>query len=293
MIGNADGLHIGHRALIERTISEAADRGLTSAVMTFAPHTAARLGVRTLMTADEKLSALSGTGVGRVISVAFDDAFMALSPREFAAMLAGAYHVRAVVVGETFRFGKDRAGDVSALRGFGAELGFDVVAAETVALGGEAVSSSRARRAVCERRFELASELLGAPYYLSGTVVAGRRVGRDLGFPTANTEVFPDKLYPPNGVYITSTTIGGSICPSVTNIGVRPTFAGAGGFSVETYIIGYGGDAYGLSVKTAFHGFIRDEERFAGEAELRDRIALDVTEAKSYFETRDERCMTK
>lgn len=219
-IGNFDGVHIGHQSIIKIIKLEASKRDARPCAMIFIPHT---MGIKTILTDDENASIFESMGI-RQISLTFDDALKSMSPEQFVEMLSK-MGVVALAEGRSFRFGRERAGNIDRLKELCAFYDIEVSIVPSVMVADEPVSSSRIRRLIGERDFKSASELMGRHYFLSGRITSGRGVGRFLGYPTANIPMSLQKLYPPNGVYFTKTTIDGTKYYSVTNIGLRPTFA--------------------------------------------------------------------
>jgi len=284
-LGNFDGLHLGHRALIADLNREAARRGLLSVAYTFAEHPANVLRgpgtVRLLMGADQKREALERAGVGCLCVERFDAAFASMDPEAFARdVLARRLGARIVAVGYNYRFGRGNSAGADDMRAFGARHGFDVLVHAPYESGGQAVSSSRARACLEEGRVEDAALLLGRLFAVRGPVSEGKRLGRRLGSPTANMAPRAGALLPREGVYVTSAIVGGVARRAVTSVGTNPTVGGIeGGPVVETHIIGYSGDLYGSEISVCFHRRIRDMMSLPGLEALHARIMRDVAEA--------------
>ena len=283
-IGNFDGLHPGHRRILDRLVRIAGAGRLRSVVLTFDPHPERAFGrKRTLMieTFDRRLDRLREAGVDAVLVTPFDRRLAALSPRDFIREVLGEkLKAQVVVVGRDFRFGRNRAGDIRTLAREGAEAGIRTVTVPPVSIRGRVASSSLIRRLLGEGRVEDAALFLGRPYCVSGRVVHGRAVGRVLGFPTANLDS-PEEILP-RGVFVTASRLGGATYPSVTNIGFRPTF-GPGGISLETLLLRGGGDLYGRKMEVCFLKRLRPERKFRSAEALARRIGLDIEEARAYF----------
>jgi len=190
--------------------------------------------------------------------------------------------VSEVWVGANFLFGHDRSGNFSTLRTLGQRYGFRADKIDPVRYKEFVVSSTRIRRLVAEGRMDEAGALLGHPYYIDGTVVAGKRRGRELGFPTANLQT-ENELLPPNGVYATTTTIDGVVHASLTNVGVRPTFGDAVKPIIEAYVLGFNGDLYGRPVRLGFVQRLRDERKFEDVDALRTQMEADRRRAERLF----------
>ena len=285
-VGNFDGVHRGHQALVAAAVEAAATRRADAVVLTFDPHPARVVAPEAapgaLMTLDQKAAALERLGVAGLAVLPFTPEVARAGPGEFAdAVLRGALDAGAVIIGDNFRFGHGRAGDAATLRG----LGFDVVEVAPVLHGGERVSSSRIRRALAEGDVGLAGALLGRPYLVEGRVVRGEGRGRTLGIPTANLEPRNETL-PALGVYAAwAWPEGARARPAVVNVGRRPTF-GAGAVSVEAHLPGFAGDLYGRGFGLSFVARIRGEEKFAGPEALVARIREDIAAAGVALGTR-------
>lgn len=273
-VGVLDGVHRGHRRLLERL-----DPGLLPTVLTFDPHPieVLRPGTppRLITSLDERLRLLEAEGVGcvGVLDLAM---IKEQSPQEFVqSVLLGRLDMAHLVVGADFRFGKDRAGDVDLLQGLGQEAGFEVEVVELVSVGADVVSSSRIRSLVEEGLVAEARELLGSWFTLSNDVVDGDKRGRELGFPTANLRPPPRKLMPGHGVYACFASVEGVTHQAAVNVGVRPTFGGDE-LLVEAYLIDFSGDLYGKLLTLEFVEFLRPELAFDGIEQLVERIEEDV-----------------
>lgn len=289
-IGNFDGLHLGHRRILETLGRAASSRGLRSIVLTFDPHPERAFGRgRTLMieTLDERLARLSEACVDGVLVTGFDRRMASLRPRDFVArILKDRLRAELVVVGRDFRFGRGRSGDVRALERLGRPLGIRTLAVAPVRKNGRVASSSLIRSLLARGLVADAAKLLGRPYSVTGRIVHGRAVGQRLGFPTANLESSNEIL--PRGVFITVARVGQDLHPAVTNVGVRPTF-GPGRVSVETVLLDRGGDLYGRSMEVFFLEKVRPERKFRAPEALARRIELDVRAARAYFRTHPAR----
>jgi riboflavin kinase/FMN adenylyltransferase len=284
-VGNFDGLHLGHRKIIHSLVQAARKRGLSSLILTFSPHPEKVLGkrrVQLIQTLAQRLDGFRNLRVSSVMVLPFDDRLSRLTAEDFAAeLLAGRLKTREVVVGENFRFGRDRRGDVGLLYRLGERFGFGVTAVRPVKIDGQTVSSSLVRSRLREGSMEDACLLLGSPYEIEGVVVRDRSLGRTIGFPTANLST-SNEILPP-GVFITRAVLGRASYPSLTNIGHRPTF-GAHGLSVECHILSFRRKLYDRCLRIRFLKRIRDEVAFSSAEELRLRIITDIKEARVYFE---------
>jgi riboflavin kinase/FMN adenylyltransferase len=283
-IGNFDGVHAGHRAVLRRLDAHARALGAPTCVLTFEPAPTAVLAPGRhqprILQVDERVRRLTEAGVDIVIVEPFDLRFADHSAEWFAKQLLGnTLHARGVVVGYDFRFGKGRVGDAAALRAWLPGITVDEVAAHEV--GGEPVSSSRIRRLVAAGAVEDATALLGRPHFLQGPVVHGDHRGRTIGFPTANVANRVE-LLPAAGVYATRTTVRGETHPSVTNIGVRPTFAGSEP-RVESHLFDFAGDLYGEEIRVDLVARLREERRFASVDALVAQIQADAAAAREHL----------
>jgi riboflavin kinase/FMN adenylyltransferase len=285
-LGNFDGLHRGHLKIIERVKRGAAEHGGTPMAMTFDPHPPRVVrpdkAPPLLMTKAQRLEALHRAGVQCVAVVRFTKELSQWDADTFVRkVLVDWLRVSEVWVGANFLFGHDRTGTFSVLRGLGQSYGFRADKIDPVRYKDFVVSSTRIRRLVAEARMDEAAALLGRAYYVDGTIVEGKRRGRELGFPTANL-ASQNELMPPNGVYATIMTIDGVVHGGVTNIGMRPTF-GETIPTVETHVLDYSGNLYGQTVRLAFVQRLRDERRFEDVDALRAQIDADKQRAERLF----------
>jgi riboflavin kinase/FMN adenylyltransferase len=286
-IGNFDGVHRGHRALLARTRAAASAQGLAVGVLTFRPHPvqvlAPDLAPPLVCSHADKRALLASLGVDLLLEQRFDRGFAALAPEVFARrVLRDALAARHVVVGYDFTFGARRAGTTDTLITLGAELGFGVEVVTAQAVGdGLVASSTRARAFLMEGKVEGAALVLGRPHHVNGTIVRGHQRGRTLGFPTANVQ-HADGLLPRRGVYAGWLDWGEGARPAVANLGFNPTFGdGPGAQTVEAHVIDAPDlDLYGKPVRLFFHRRLRDERKFESVEALRARIEADRDEAR-------------
>jgi len=292
-IGNFDGVHLGHRALLNRVRSYAAAEGLSAAVLTFDPHPvrilAPALAPLAICSTPEKLRLLEEAGVDAVLVQAFDLEFARLDPETFIQrVLVDALHARVVVVGYDFTFGARRAGTTEVLRSAGAHHGFRVEVVSAQAVGtGLVASSTKVREFVLEGRVEGAALVLGRPFSLMGTVRVGAQRGRTLGFPTANLAV-DGELQPHTGVYAGWLDWGVGPRPAVINVGHNPTFREAAGLpGVEVHVMGETDlDLYGRKCRLFFAERLREERRFDGVQALVAQITRDRNTAATLLAAR-------
>jgi riboflavin kinase/FMN adenylyltransferase len=284
-VGNFDGVHRGHEALVAASAQWARSERGTLVALTFDPHPARVLDPQrapaALTTLAQKEELLGGLGVERLAVLPFTEELARQPPEHFAStVLAGALEAKRVVVGEDFRFGQGRRGDVEALRALGAQFGFEVEAVPALLHGDRAVSSSRVRAALRQGDVEEAWTLLGHPFFVDGIVVEGERRGRQLGFPTANLET-ENEILPSRGVYAARCGLStGEWVPAVANFGRRPTFGGTLP-SVEAHLIDFDRELYGAGLRLEFRARLRDEQRFPGPEALVAQIGRDVERART------------
>ncbi len=286
-LGNFDGLHRGHRKILDRLQRVAGERGATSVVMTFDPHPPRVVrpdkAPPLLMTMAQKLEALAAAGVQGAAVVRFTPELSRWDPEMFVrTVLVDWLHVAEVWVGANFLFGHDRVGNFSLLRVLGSRYGFKAEKIDPIRYKDFVVSSTRVRRLVSEGRVDEAGALLGHEYFIDGTVMRGDQRGRTLGFPTANLRT-ENELLPPLGVYATTTRIGEIVHPSITNVGTRPTVDTSGRTVVETHIFNLERDLYGQSIRVGFVQRLRDERVFESLDALRAQIDADCRRARVLF----------
>lgn len=284
-IGNFDGIHLGHRKILQILIREAEKLNLFSLLLTFHPHpekVLAERQLKMLQTLEQRLNAIEKYGVQIAVVLPFNRRFAILSAEEFVqTIVLEKLKARKIIVGENFRFGSNREGDVSKLHTFSDAFHFDVQSIPPVVIDNDVVSSSLIRELLQKGKIERANALIGRPYEIEGTVIKGKSRGKDLGFPTANIHSLND-LAPP-GVFISKVEIGSKSWPSVTHVGSKPTF-NEKGVHIESYIMGFRNDLYGQRIRTSFLRKIRDEKKFRTPEDLSHQIRKDLESAKSYFQ---------
>ncbi len=296
-IGNFDGVHRGHRVLLEQ-VKAAADRlGVVPAVLTFNPHPRQFFAKRAGMPAEtpititpfrDKMQAMADAGVERVYIARFDESVASLTAEEFIQkILRQSLNVRWMIVGENFLFGKGRSGTTDMLMDAGRQSGFEVVVQPSVMDQDVRVSSSEVRQALSQSDFDRVATLLGRSYTLSGHVVRGNQLGRQLGFPTANLPVRQDNPTL-SGVFVTQVHgLDKQPLPAVSMVGNRPTVVENGRTVLETHVLDYTGNCYGSLIKVEFLKKLRDNQKFPGLDALKAAIRLDVDMARQYFRTRN------
>ncbi|GBL53630.1 FMN adenylyltransferase /riboflavin kinase [Pseudomonas citronellolis] len=286
-IGNFDGVHLGHQAILARLRERSQELGVPSCVVIFEPqpreYFAPDAAPVRLTRLREKLELLREQGVDFVLCLTFNRRLRELSAAEFVRqVLVDGLAVRHLEVGDDFRFGCDRSGDFAFLVRASAEQGFTVEAATTVEVDGMRVSSSRIRKVLADGDLHQAERLLGRPFRLSGRVLHGQKLGRTLGSPTANIQLKRRKA-PLSGVYLVSTEVAGQRVNGVANIGTRPSVNGDGRPHLEVHLLDFAGDLYGLHLDVTFHQKLRDEQRFASLEALKAAILADIAAARAYW----------
>jgi len=274
-LGKFDGVHRGHQALIDRVLAYENDQALRT-VMSF--DTAPAM----LLSKKERRQMLKKMGIDLLIECPFVAELIGMDPETFVKrMLVDQLHVVHVVVGEDFRFGYHRAGNPQILNELGKKYGFTVEVVEDILDGDKKISSTYIREALSQGQMEKVNELLGYEYYITGEVVHGRQVGRTIGIPTTNLIPSKSKLLPPNGVYVTRSTVGNETYVGMTNIGCKPTVEG-GFIGVETYLFDCDANLYGEKEKVRILHYIRPERKFQSLEQLKEQLALDEREIRSY-----------
>jgi len=288
-IGVFDGVHLGHQRLLARLRDEARRKGWLSGVVTFSSHPEVVLSQENeLLWLDDletRVSLLRDAGVDVVVTLPFSSELAQLSAREFVLLLKDCLKMRGLIVGPDFALGKDREGDVDKLRLLGKEMGFSFGVIPAMVLDGQVVSSSAIRQALSQGDMRMVEKLTGRLFSLSGQVVTGDGRGRTLGFPTANLEMSAEQALPGDGVYATIAHVDHQLMPSVTNIGVRPTFEGSKHL-VETYIFDYEGELIGQKFTIDLVDKIRDEKRFDTVEQLKAQIKKDIEQARQILSER-------
>lgn len=287
-IGNFDGVHLGHQALLQSVVHAASERGLVPSVVTFEPHPREVLGADPLpriSTLLDKIEAILATGIERIYIMPFSRRMAALSASEFVEdILVDGLDTRWLMVGEDFRFGNDRTGDVESLHAFGAEHHFEVFASPLVFHGTSKVSSTRIREELAKGDLYEAYLMLGRRYTMAGRVIHGAALGRTLGYPTLNLAPIPpgSRARPAvTGVFAVRVEgLGPSIRPAVASIGIKPTVTNERRWLLETHVFDWSGSAYGKYVRVHFVEKLRDEKKFGSIEELRAAIESDALRAR-------------
>lgn len=290
-IGTFDGVHVGHRAIMDTVVQRARALGGTAVVYTFDPHprkvVSPERAPGLLTTLEQKLELIAASGIDLTVLEPFTTSFSDTPPEHF---VRGYLHARVrpveVYVGYNFRFGHHREGSMQMLTELGPWLGFAVTIIPEVTIAEEDVSSTRIRATLAEGEVEMAARLLGRPYPIRGPIVEGDRRGRTIGFPTANLRP-ENEILPAPGVYAGTVRFldsgqpaAGSALPAVTNVGRRPTFQTEGGLVAEAHVLDFDGDLYGRRVEFSFEYRLRAERRFSSLDALKEQIGHDVKEAR-------------
>jgi riboflavin kinase/FMN adenylyltransferase len=288
-IGVFDGVHLGHKYLLEQLTRRAKQQNALSGVVTFGQHPQEVLFPQTrlpyITTLAERTRLLKGEGVDSVIVLSFTSELAELSPRQFISLLQKYLRMQGLVIGPDFALGKNREGDTGALRVLGQDMNFAVVVVEPVIIDGEAVSSTAIREALTRGDMERVHHLTGRYFRVGGWVIAGAHRGVRLGFPTANLGLDPEQALPQDGVYATRAYIGNRGYQAMTNIGQRPTF-GANQRTVEVHILDYSGDLYGQELQIDVIQRLRGEKQFDTAEELEKQIAEDIKQGSAILKGR-------
>ena len=284
-IGNFDGHHLGHQALLQTVVETARKAQGTALVLTFDPHPvkilAPHVDLRFLTTPEEKLAHFEAAGIDEVVFLDFTPTFAAMSPHKFAEdILHRSLSLSELFVGNHFAFGKGRKGRIDDLVHLGEQYGFRVHSMTPLMCNGGVVSSSRIRQLIQAGEMEQVTALLGRAYGIRGTVVQGMQQGQSMGWPTANLHIPDDRVVPPDGVYVARTVYGVQTYDSIAYIGTRPTF-GAGERLIEVNLLDHTCDLYDQQITVQFMARLRGDHTFASVDELSKQIACDVEQARS------------
>lgn len=285
-IGVFDGVHLGHQQIIRQTITDARQHDAIALVLTFDRHPNSIVALDRvpplIYSLPQKSRAIESLGADAVLLIQFDKKFSEQTGDEFIRSLSGELgKIHSVCVGADFVFGYKRSGNVALLKKLGGELGFMVHGLAAVSLDGRVVSSTRIREAIRAGDFDAASQMLGRPYAIAGRVVEGDRLGRQLGFPTANLDA-TNLILPPNGVYSGCTKYKGQLHRVALNIGMRPTVvATRPQLRVEAHLLDFEGELYGEELEVELGEKLRDEQKFASATELRAQISRDIAQVRA------------
>jgi riboflavin kinase/FMN adenylyltransferase len=283
-IGVFDGVHAGHRYLLNKIQQRAAEKNLLSGVVTFSPHPQSVLHPRKqlpwLSNLEDRVQAIQGLGIDIVAVLTFTPKLARLSAQDFVALVKKQLKMRSIIVGPDFALGRGREGNINLLRALGRKMQFSVEVIPPYTINGEVVSSTLIRQALVQGDMRRVARLMRHYFHLRGKVITSDKRGRVLGFPTANLDIKPQQALPGNGIYATIAQVDGKQLPSATNIGIRPTF-GEGERMVETHLLNYQGNLYGKEIRVEFVQKLRDEQRFPSSEELKAQIEKDVREVEA------------
>ncbi|HUX47727.1 MAG TPA: bifunctional riboflavin kinase/FAD synthetase [Dehalococcoidia bacterium] len=283
-IGVFDGVHAGHRYLLETLQQQAAEKNLLSGVVTFNPHPQSVLHLHNqllwLSEPEDRVKSLQKLGINLVAVLTFTPEVAQLSAQEFMSLVKKHLRMRSIMVGPDFTLGRGQEGNIHLLRALGRTMKFSVEVIPPYTINGEVVSSTLIRQALTQGDMEKVRRLMGHYFQIGGKVIASDRRGRILGFPTANLDIKPQQALPGNGIYATITQVDDKQFHSATNIGTRPTF-GEGEKNVETHLLYYEGDLYGKEIRVEFMQKLRDEQHFPSSEELKAQIRKDIREVEA------------
>ncbi len=276
-IGKFDGIHLGHRSLLEAVLKEKKN-GYAACVLSLVKSDGGR---NVIYTKEEQSLLCDALGIDILAEYSFDETLRELSAEQFISeVLCRKFNAKVIVAGEDFRFGKGRAGDVKLLNALEKTYGYRTVCVPKVEKTGMRISSTGIRELLSLGKIEEANRLLGQPYFLCGEVVHGKQLGRTIGFPTINVLPPEEKLLPAYGVYATQTKLDGVWYRGITNVGLRPTVNSGSAVSVETYLLHCSGNLYGKRAEIRFLQFLRPEQRFQSVEELTEAIRRDAEKAE-------------
>lgn len=287
-LGTFDGVHVGHQMIIKKLVDAAKELEAESLVLTFFPHPRMVLkqdhGIRLLNTLDEKQELLANLGLDNLVVQKFDLDFANLTAEEFVKqVLVETFNISKIIIGYDHRFGKNRTADIHDLKRFGAFYGFEVEEISAQEIDHVSISSTKIRTALEAGNIALANEFLGHAYHFSGKVIHGKKLGRTLGFPTANFEISESyKMIPQNGIYVVESEIEGERVKGMMSIGINPTFENHP-HTIEVNFLDWSGDLYNKTLKVRILDRIRDEQKFNSLEELVNRLKEDELATRAYF----------
>ena len=284
-LGKFDGLHRGHELLMENLLNWREKYHYKAVVFTFdIPPRQQVNGVdtRVLTTNEEKRAIFERSGVDYLIECPFTPEVMCMEPKAFIEWMVNALHARCFVIGNDFRFGHNRAGDYEVLRQYAVEFGYEVVVLDKIQEDGRDISSTYIREEIGQGHIEKANNLLGYEFFAKSMIIHGKQLGRKIGIPTINMEFPPEKLLPPNGVYVTRVLMDGVWHKGVTNVGCKPTVSDSHLIGVETHILDFSGNVYGKEAEVCFLHYIRPEQKFASIEDLQAQMERDVMTSRQF-----------
>lgn len=291
-IGTFDGVHLGHQDVVQKLVTGAHASKSEAVVLTFYPHPAVVIGKRSnpyyLTTPEERAQLLGELGVDVVVTFPFTPLTSQISAQEFVLLLKSHLGMQHLMVGPDFALGHDRVGNIHYLSEMGKELGYNLSTIPPVEVEGQVVSSSWIRAALKQADIDLVNLLLGRPYFIQGQVVPGDGRGKSIGIPTANLSLWLERAIPKSGVYVSQAWINGQVYGSVTNIGIRPTFSSdREGLQIETHLLDFQDEIYGMEIKLEFIGHLRDEQKFSDINALVNQIHSDILQARDVLSVKN------
>lgn len=279
-LGTFDGVHIGHKKILEKITQNTQDGKYESLVLTFFPHPRMVLQekseIKLLNTIAEKTKLLENTGIENLVIHPFNESFSRLTAEDFvSSILVNQFHIQKIIIGHDHRFGRNRTADINDLIAFGEQYGFEVEQISAQEIKDVSVSSTKIRKALTDGDMNLANEYLGYDYFLTGTVVKGKQLGRTIGFPTANLKIEEEyKLIPKNGVYIVKSIINKKVVYGMMNIGFNPTVGGQAQ-SIEIHFLDFDEDIYDLEISVSLLQYVREEQKFGSFDLLKEQLKKD------------------
>lgn len=287
-LGTFDGVHAGHRKILERLTQNVENGKYESLVLTFFSHPRIVLqkqsGIKLLNTIPEKIDLLEKIGIENLVIHPFDESFSRLTAQEFVKnILVDKFHVQKIIIGHDHRFGRDRTANIDDLIAFGKKYNFEVEQISVQEVNDVSISSTKIRNALMEGKMALANEYLGYEYFLTGTVFKGKQLGRTIGFPTANLQIEEDhKLIPRNGVYVVKSNINQKTVFGMMNIGFNPTVAGEN-LSIEVHFFDFDADLYNQEIRVSILKYLRPEQKFGSVDLLKKQLENDKSTALAYI----------
>ena len=287
-MGTFDGVHVGHRKILERITQNTENGEYESLVLTFFPHPRMVLkgdsDVKLLNTLSEKMDLLEKLGIQNLVIHPFDETFSRLSAEEFVkTVLVEQFHIQKIIIGHDHRFGSNRTANIDDLIAFGKQYGFEVEQISVQEIDAVSISSTKIRNALSEGNMALTNEYLGYEYFLTGTILKGKQLGRSIGFPTANLHIEENyKLIPRNGVYVVKSYINQKTVFGMMNIGFNPTVAGEK-LSIEVHYFDFDADLYDQQIAVSILEYLRPEQKFASVDLLKEQLQKDKKTALDYI----------
>jgi riboflavin kinase/FMN adenylyltransferase len=287
-LGTFDGVHIGHKKILEKVTQHTKDENYESLVLTFFPHPRMVLqeqsDIKLLNTIPEKIELLEKIGIQNLVIHPFDENFSRLTAEEFVStILVDQFHIHKIIIGHDHRFGRNRTANIDNLIAFGKQYDFEVEQISVQEIDAISVSSTKIRKALSEGNMALANEYLGYDYFLTGTILKGKQLGRTIGFPTANLKIKESyKLIPKNGVYVVKSVINQKTVFGMMNIGFNPTVAGEN-LSIEIHYLDFNADLYNQEISVSLLHYIRPEQKFDSIVLLKEQLQKDAVTAISYL----------